>query len=66
MHEAAFFPLLSLSYSVTLPRGDQVTSSQCALQIQARVYLLLFVKQNRKKRSDLRLPEILGTVPSTQ
>uniref|UniRef100_A0A9L0RJF7 TBC1 domain family member 25 n=1 Tax=Equus caballus TaxID=9796 RepID=A0A9L0RJF7_HORSE len=34
--KAAFFLLLSLSYPVTLPRGDQhFTSFQCALQIQA-------------------------------
>ncbi|XP_039699713.1 TBC1 domain family member 25 isoform X2 [Pteropus medius] len=34
--KAAFFPLLSLNYPVTLPRGDQhFTSFQCALQIQA-------------------------------
>ncbi|XP_008569676.1 PREDICTED: TBC1 domain family member 25-like isoform X2 [Galeopterus variegatus] len=38
--KAAFFPLLSLHYSVTIPRGDQhFTSFQCALHIQAGVYL---------------------------
>lgn len=64
--KAAFFLLLSLSYPVTLPRGDQhFTSFQCALQIQAGVYLFLCLC-NKVEINDLTsgCPQSLAQYPA--